>query len=530
MINILNSSIITADSSRKTDKGWLLSGRQVSIALPTAPKRYLYSGWQSWSLTAWVDTERPMRPSRPRSLRPMQTDPAYGRETRPHGSWYGAVELSGGQVIFLGALGFESHVRLDGKSLTGWFEAGDGEWFLASGEEDQIFNAYAGLLKDRYGAGRIEKPPRVWCSWYSLYNEIREENLRKILGDLGDMPFEVFQVDGGWETDIGDWEPNGKFPSGMADLANRIKVTGRKAGLWLAPLLVTHTAKLFQDHPDWLLHDEQGRLVSAGFNWGKKLYGLDTTHPEALDWLASLMKKVRTWGFEYAKLDFLYAGALPGKRHLDMPREAAYRNGLKVIREALGEAYFLTCGAPILPSLGLCDGLRIGPDVAAYWVNKRDDVYFMNHAIPGTRNAIRTTLQHLWLKPLVNTDPDVTFFRSIDNNFNLIQKGLLQDLALIAGFKASSDIPAWMAESEITSLREFLERQPRVVKKARAIYELDDRVVDFNPHITLPAMPGPIDDLIGACLGSLADVPVVMATFDAIGKRFTQKALKKHPV
>ena len=96
---------------------------------------------------------------RPSSLRPMQTDPAYARETRPNGSWYGAVEFEDGQVLFLGALGLESHVRLDGmQTLTGWYEAGEGEWFVAWGEENEIFEEYAMLLKERFGAGGLKKP------------------------------------------------------------------------------------------------------------------------------------------------------------------------------------------------------------------------------------------------------------------------------------------------------------------------------------------------------------------------------------
>ncbi len=241
---------------------------------------------------------------------------------------------------------------LDKNSLKGKYDAGAGDWFLGMGEEEAIFKQYSSLLKERLGAGRNQKPPRVWCSWYSLYTEISEEQLVKILGDLdaAEWPVDVFQIDDGWQKDIGDWEPNAKFASGMDGIATRIKNTDRVAGLWLAPLLAVPSSSLYQDHRDWLLHDQQGKLVSAGFNWGEPLYALDTTHPEALEWLANLMKKVRGWGYDYAKLDFLYAGALPGKRYADIPREEAYRNGLKIIREALGEAYLLTCGAPILPS------------------------------------------------------------------------------------------------------------------------------------------------------------------------------------
>ena len=264
--------------------------------------------------------------------------PCLCPRTRPHGSWYGAVELADGQKVFLGALGLESHVRLEGQSLVGWYETGIGEWFIATGDEDEFLAHYAGLLGERLGYGRSVMNPRIWCSWYSLYTEIHEQQLMKILSDLSvlenpqSLLFDVFQIDDGWQLGIGDWEPNAKFPSGMDVLAARIKETGRKAGLWLAPLLIVPSSSIFHKHRDWLLHDEKGRLVSAGFNWGEKLYALDTTHPAVMDWLTVQMKKVRDWGFEYVKLDFLYAGALPGKRYIDIPRETAYRNGLRRTR------------------------------------------------------------------------------------------------------------------------------------------------------------------------------------------------------
>jgi alpha-galactosidase len=192
------------------------------------------------------------------------------------------VELPNGKVFFLGALGLESHVMLDGQILAGWYETGDGEWFLASGDETEFMARYAEILGERLGKGTEKTPYRVWCSWYSLYAEIHENQILKILSDLEDLPFDVFQVDDGWQIGIGDWEANPKFPSGMEKLAEKIKATGRKAGLWLAPLLVVPSSSIYHQHRDWLLHDEKGRLVSAGFNWGEGLFAIDTTHPEAL--------------------------------------------------------------------------------------------------------------------------------------------------------------------------------------------------------------------------------------------------------
>lgn len=516
--------------------GLRLRGSPVTVSLPAQPRSYLYSGWQSWSLTAWVKNDRPVRRMRPSRLHPMQTDPVYVNDPRPNGSWYGAVELPDDRIVLLGAVGLEAHVALEGNSLKGWSETGSGEWFLGVGTESELLERYSELLGEHLGGGRAKTSPRVWCSWYSLYTEIDEPQLLKILDDLGlfgspqSLPFEVFQVDDGWQRAIGDWEANGKFPSGMDSLAARIRASGRTAGLWLAPLLVVPSSSLYREHPEWLLHDESGGLVPAGFNWGEPLFALDTTHPGALDWLSALMKKVRAWGYDYAKLDFLYAGALPGKRHNDMPRETAYRNGLGVLREALGEAFLLTCGAPILPSLGLCDGLRVGPDVAGQWASNRDDSLLMNFATPGGRNALRTTLHRLWLRPLVQTDPDVVYFRRQENSLSSEQIDMLKDLSLVAGFKATSDVPAWLSEAERRALRTYLEDTPAVSRSGRYSYQVGDRSVDFGSALDLPPLPGALTNLLGALVGGLADMPFLLGLLDRLGRRVLRRTLAKNPV
>jgi alpha-galactosidase len=348
--------------------------------------------------------------------------------------------------------------------------------------------------------------------------------LGRVFEELADLPFDVFQVDEGWQVSIGDWEANEKFPSGMGALAANIRASGRTPGLWLAPLLVVPSSNLYRQHRDWLLRDPNGKLVSAGFNWGQPLYALDTTHPEVLDWLGALMKRVRAWGFDYLKLDFLYAGALPGKRHVDMPREAAYRQGLKALREAMGaEAYFLTCGAPILPSLGLCDAMRIGPDVAGQWENYRDATLLYNLTTPGVKNAIRTTVNRLWLQPLVATDPDVAYFRSQYTSMTDEQKGLLQDLCQVCNYKATSILPQWLSADGREEVRAFLESSPEVKRSGRYRFTLDGRIVDFSPAMPLPDHPRGLDALGNGFMGWLANRGWALKLLFWLGKRELQK-------
>jgi len=530
-----------ADQVSPITGGYLLTGANVSLEINQLPKQYYRHGWQSWSLTTWQDPGFQLPVQKPSILAPLQTDPIYVKHPAPNGSWLGAVEFEDGNILLLGSLGTDAHVALHGQShrdapqqLHGWYEvprmgceAGSGDWFVGYGEEQSVFARYAELLGERLGKSPGKSSPRVWCSWYSLYGAIDEGLLDCVFDELGSLPFDVLQVDDGWEVSIGDWEANERFPSGMEALAAKIRASGRTPGLWLAPLLVVPSSTLYRQHLDWLLRDADGQLVSAGHLWGEPLFALDTTHPEALEWLAGLMRQVRAWGFDYLKLDFLYAGALPGKRHVNMPREAAYRRGLQVMREAMGtDAYFLTCGAPILPSLGLCDAIRVGPDVAGKWESYRDARLLYNPTTPGTKNAIRTTVNRLWLNLLVATDPDVAYFRSRHTSMTAEQKKLLKDLALICNFKATSDLPQWLDKTEREQLHAFLESKPEIKRLSRYSFTLNGRAVDFSVAMTLPPPPRGLEVLVSALIGWLANQGWVMKLFDKLGKVSLQKVTK----
>jgi alpha-galactosidase len=512
----------------ETKQGLILHGAQVNVNLSRVPQAYYRHGWQSWSLTAWHDPNFNIPIQKPAILHPMQTDPLYVMHPAPNSSWVGAVELENDKVFLLGALGLEAHVALHGQQLHGWYEVGEGDWFAGYGEESTIFARYADLLGERLGKAQGKPAPRVWCSWYSLYTAVSEGTLHRIFDQLDDLPFDVIQVDDGWQVAIGDWEANDKFPAGMEALAAKIRASGRTPGLWLAPLLVVPSSNLFRQHPDWLLRNADGKLVSAGFNWGEQLYALDTTHPDVLDWLRALMRQVRAWGFDYIKLDFLYAGALPGIRHVDMPRETAYRQALQALRAAMRtDAYFLACGAPIIPSIGMCDALRVGPDVAEEWESHRDAVLLYNYTTPGTRNAIRTTLNRLWLKPLVATDPDVAYFTSQHNTLTKEQKRYLQDLALVCNFKATSDLPQWLSQDEQEDLRAFLESNPMIVRVNRSTFVLDGREVDFVQATLLPSPPRGLEQLQRVVMGWVGNQGWALGLFHKKGKRALEQRLKE---
>ena len=492
----------------------------MTIRLPLRPARFYRHGWQSWSLAAWMDPSTPPLPISVPGLRNKDEDPLYALADHHVNAWVAAVELPDGQVILVGALGLAGRIELDGDRLHGFYETGSGDWFLGAGSESQVFTRYTELLGERIGHGRVAKPPHVWCSWYSLYSLINETALNNILRNLDSLPFDVFQVDDGWQICHGDWESNRKFPSGMAALADKIRLTNRAPGLWLAPLIVSPRSSIVKNHPDWLLHDGQGKPVNIGQTWGGSPFALDTSHPAVLEWLDALIRKVCGWGYGYLKLDFLYAGALPGKRCKDIPRETAYRQALQVMRDASGDAYILACGAPIFPSLGLCDGMRVGPDVTPYWLNTPLSVYLNNPDHPSTQNAIRTSLNRLWLNPLVHTDPDVVYFRSRHTALTPHQKSLLRDLGLISGFKATSDLPQWLKPAERAELHGFLESEPKVERLGHTRFRIDGREVEYADVLPLPRpVKFPFGLAVFLGLYNMAVYEVLPALFAIMGER-----------
>lgn len=254
-------------------------------------------------------------------------------------------------------------------------------------------------------AGRRGSTPTGWCSWYQYGEEVSPDDVgeaRTALSELG-LPVDVVQVDDGYQSAWGDWDGAAGWNPGA--VAGDLSADGFTPGLWLAPFAVEAGSSLATDHPEWLL-TRGGEPVSAG-EPHRRLHGLDVTHPEAEAWLRTVVSRaVHDWGFGYLKLDFLYAGALAADRYDTVTRAEAYRRGLRAIREAAGpDATLLGCGAPMAPSVGLVEAMRVGPDVAPAWRGDRPSA-------PATRNAVRNVLsrsvlhRHWWVN-----DPDCLLLR-----------------------------------------------------------------------------------------------------------------------
>jgi alpha-galactosidase len=238
----------------------------------------------------------------------------------------------------------------------------------------ELMHGYGKLTGDHHAARHVPIATG-WCSWYDYYGTETEAdillNAENIAGSELKKDVRVIQIDDGWNLPTpeharvwGDWTPGAKFPHGMKHTADRIHALGFEAGLWLAPFAVDPASALFREHPDWLIKDETG--APKGF-WG--VYGLDLTQPAVLGFIRETFQRVfNEWGYDYIKIDFLFYAVIEGQRaDATLTSVEAFRAGMAVIREVAGDRFVLNCGSPMGPSIGLCDAMRIGPDVSSRW-------------------------------------------------------------------------------------------------------------------------------------------------------------------
>ncbi|HWR85525.1 MAG TPA: glycoside hydrolase family 36 protein [Rhodoglobus sp.] len=329
--------------------------------VPVGPDARVYAeGWQSWSPTTWYGAgDAAHRPAEHwqhlMRFRPGRDLPDTGVQAE------GLLVVDPGD----GAPQRGYGVR-DARTAVPTLRAewrGDRIVVSADDDADLVVESGPEAFGDRFGAGMGARTgaadPGVWCSWYHYFEQVTSadilENLAAIERER--LPVDVVQIDDGWSLGTGEWtRPNPAFGS-LPDAVAAIRDSGRRAGIWLAPFTVGSRSSVATEHPDWL-------VGPAGHNWGDDLVGLDLTHPGVREYLHDVFGGLRDLGIDYAKLDFLYGGAVPGRRFDESATPVqAYRSGLALIREVLGDdAFLLGCGAPILPSVGLVDAMRVSPD------------------------------------------------------------------------------------------------------------------------------------------------------------------------
>jgi alpha-galactosidase len=432
-----------------------LKALRIKIPVDYQDTQYIFcNGFQSWSESRMYNSDSKIDKLRPiaRPLMGYYGDDHFDFIPAKKGvlhSWsYSYVQYSSSEHLFIGSLdeasGFSclihhtraSHLEivkdLEGmmldQPLTCRF------WWGKKADIRQSHEHWFSLMNIPVPRA---KPATGWTSWYNHYTDISEDIILNQARTFSrhKQTIDFFQIDDGYQSRIGDWlEVKPAFPRGMHHVAQTIHQLGYTPGLWIAPFIAEHKSSLFKNHKDWLLKDERGKLLRAGYNpmWSGWYYALDIYHPECRAYLENVFKTIiQRWGFRLLKLDFLFAVCI--RPAAGKSRGQIMHDAMCWLKEMSGEAMLLACGAPLASTFGLADYCRTGADIHLRWEHRLLK-YLRHRERVSTLIALRTTLSRWALSGLAFwNDPDVFLLRNHNIYLNEHQKETILLVNQLAG-------------------------------------------------------------------------------------------------
>jgi alpha-galactosidase len=303
--------------------------------------------------------------------------------------------------------------------------------------------------------------PIGWWSWTAYYFGLNQAsastNADWLAQNLEPLGYTYFQIDEGYQYARGEYTTADRylFPLGIAHIADLVRHDGLAFGLWTAPFEVSERAWVYENHPDWLVHNAAGALIHIGHVTGNQdpLYVLDTTNPGAQEYLKQTYAALRDWGVRFIKMDFMDDTAIEGSYFRpNTTAMQAQRIGLQIIRAAVGEDVLLDKdGSAMLNPVGIVDAGRISQDTG--------------HTFEATRDAASGVAARYYMnRNFFIADPDaftVSTQTVDDQSWHGGQRALTLDeakvsiaLAAVSGgmFEIGDDLPTLGASPERLSL------------------------------------------------------------------------------
>ncbi len=416
-------SVVNTSAQPVTLLGLEWSTDSTGVGLPV--DRLLHDGYQSWGYTG-VE-------SIPASLTDTAgTAPHGGDDENPTGEipgvswWWTAVSDAMGHGLVAGADGgtvLKTYLAADGagpvrlrivQGITGdaiLLAPGESKvldgLYVALGDVSTNLDAYARFVALRHPPAAPREPPRGgWGSWNLYYATITAGALSQeaqwASSTLAPLSLTDLLLDDGYESHWGSWAASPSFGASLPAVASSVAGMGLDPAIWLAPFYVDTTDPLVAMHADWFVHKADGSLRTYD-NYGPTSAALDVTQPDARAFVVSTLQELAASGYRTLKIDFLLGGAIEGVRQQPVTSLESYALWMQTLREAVPDVHLIGCGAPMLPSVGWVDSMRIGPDIA-YVTNPEPSYPFLS---AEARHVAMRALTDAWWA----LDPDVVLLR-----------------------------------------------------------------------------------------------------------------------
>ena len=190
-------------------------------------------------------------------------------------------------------------------------------------------------------------------SWEGVYFKVNQEVMDQMMGDIASLGGELFVMDDGWfgdkyprdndHTSLGDWMvAKGKLPQGIKGLTDAARKHGIKFGIWIEPEMANTKSELYENHPDWVLHQDN-RPITTGR--GGTQVVLDLCNPKVQDFVFGITDNLLSENPEIAYIkwdcnaDIMNYGSpyLPKNRQSEI--YIRYHMGLRNVLERIRAKY-----------------------------------------------------------------------------------------------------------------------------------------------------------------------------------------------
>jgi alpha-galactosidase len=306
---------------------------QAASAAPALPgDDPWFTHWGGGWAHEWAETTEPLAPGtksvasaggvRPSLHRPpVALFAGSGRATETEGSVLAATVLCGGDVRFDAEMAMHRHCRL----IAGFQHRG-AERVLDPGE--RFATPAAALAWSDHGIGPTSRAFHAWArdhrirdghrpralvfnNWEAMFFDLDTAKVGAVVDGAAAVGAELFLLDHGWFGErhprdddtqgLGDWTVDAaKFPDGLTPVVERTLGAGMRFGLWVEPEMVNPRSDLYEQHPDWVVHEpgrerreERNQLV------------LDVLQPEVRDHIVGIVDQALALhpGISYLKWD-----------------------------------------------------------------------------------------------------------------------------------------------------------------------------------------------------------------------------------
>jgi alpha-galactosidase len=159
-------------------------------------------------------------------------------------------------------------------------------------------------------------PPWIYNTWEPFERGINRDTALALIDAAGDMGFDIFTIDDGWQQQYGENAVNlTAFPGGLQPIQDAVQARGMRLGLWVPVAAIATSTADYRNHPEWAMLDQHGKLKKTSTMGGEMavMCMASAFHQAAADRIADAIERFR---LAYVKLDlttiFNAYGEAPG--------------------------------------------------------------------------------------------------------------------------------------------------------------------------------------------------------------------------